>query len=356
MLAKGRTQSILSILFLLVSCTACNPAAPQNVNPAGNVPQEPAGISSTAVPTQVDPFATYENSFEDISDVAASGITSNKNGLSPDSKSDVRLNTDVVHSGSQSLEVSGTLGGQPGSTISLDLPVRSLIGQDTVDLSNKILHVSVFIPKGSSIDKVYFAFSNAGLFTIIPVLVAGNMDVKGRWYSNDINLARFFENESAVTYVQQGSQARAILWGCDTISLVGQSSTQKGASSASFIVDDLTWSDAPYTLDSVPVDTSADSLRKYADLHNLKIGSLLLAFGSTDYMMDPRYVQTLAQEFNLVAGINSNWPASKPANPSDFNLDYTHNDEIFRLLAGAQLSQKGSTGGWNVQLPRWLLD
>jgi len=129
-----------------------------------------------------------------------------------------------------------------------------------------------------------------------------------------------------------------------------------GTPSASFIVDDLKWSDAPYTLDSVPVDKSVDSLRKFADLHNLKIGSLLLTHESIDYMMDPLYVQTLAQEFNLVCGINTNWSVQKPANPADMYLDYTHSDEIFRLLAAAQLSQKGATGGWHVQLPGWILD
>ena len=109
-------------------------------------------------------------------------------------------------------------------------------------------------------------------------------------------------------------------------------------------------------MDSVPVDKNVDSLRKYADLHNLKIGSLLIDFGSTDYMMDPRIVQTLAQEFNLVSGISSQWPAQKPVNPSDMNMDYTGSDPVFRLFAGAQLSQKGATGGWHAQLPQWILD
>ena len=73
-------------------------------------------------------------------------------------------------------------------------------------------------------------------------------------------------------------------------------------------------------------------------------------------MMDPRYVQTLAQEFNLVSGITSNWPDQKPENPSDMVLEYTQNDDILKLGLGAQLSQKGATGGWYGQLPKWIFD
>jgi endo-1,4-beta-xylanase len=357
---KKIAPPLLAILFLLMACTARNTAAPRTATPTGIYSPQPTGISPTQAPTitptEVDPFATYQNSFEAITDITASGITSNKNGLSAGFKSAVRINKDIVHSGSQSLEVFGTIGSPAGSILSIDFPVRSLIGKDTMDLSNKILHVSVFIPKGSPIDKVFFAFSHGSQFAIIPVLVAGVADVKGRWYSNDINLKRFSENQSAVAYGQDRNGAKVILWDCDTISLVGQRSTQGGTPSSRFMVDDLKWSDAPYTLDSVPVDHNVDSMRKYADLHNLKIGSLLLAVGATDYMMDPLYVQTLAKEFNLVSGINTNWPEVKPANPSDFYLDYTHNDDVFKLLSGAQLSQKGATGGWHLQLPKWLLD
>jgi len=361
MLAERTTSPILTVLFLLASCTACNPAAPQNATPTGIYSREPTGTSPieqptwTMQPTETDRFPTYENNFESLTDAAAGGITSNQNGIPTESKSTIRINKDIVHSGSQSLEAYGTIGSPASSSISIDFPVRSLIGKDSLDLSNKILSVSVFIPKDSPIDKVYFAFSKGSQFAIIPVLVVGS-DVKGRWFSNDINLSRFFENQSAVAFGRPRNIAENILWDCDMISLVGQRFAEGGTPSASFIVDDLKWSDVPYSLDSIPVDKSVDSLRKYADLRNLKIGSLLLVYDHTDYMMDPRYVQTLAQEFNLVSGINTTWPGRKTENPSDMDLQYTHNDEIFKLYAGAQLSQKGATGGWHVMLPQWILD
>ena len=349
MLSKRTIPVILAGIFFLSSCVPNAPATPTLV---------PATEAPPVKPIAADPFATYENSFEAINDLSASGITSNQNGIPTTSKSAVRINKDIVHSGSQSLEAYGTIGSPAGSTISIDLPVQSLIGKDAVDLSNKMLSVSVFIPKGSPIDKVYFAFSEGDQFTLIPVHVGGDADVKGRWFSDDFNMERFYNSPSERdAYWQDKNKTNNILWNCATISLVGQRSAQGATASASFIVDDLKWADVPYTLDSVPVDKNVDSLRKYADLHNLKIGSLLLDFGNTDYMMDPHYVQTLAQEFNLVSGITTNWESiDKPENPSDLNLDYTGNDDVFKLLAGAQLSQKGATGGWNEQLPKWIFD
>ena len=356
MLSKRMLPVILAGIFFLSSCVPSAPKAP-TLAPAAQPTVITPTEAPTIRPTAMDPLATYENSFEAINDLTAAGITSNQNGIPTTSKSAVRINKEIVHSGSQSLEVYGTIGSPAASTISIDLPVQSLIGQGTVDLSNKMLSVSVFIPKGSAIDKVYFAFSGGGQFALIPVHVAGDADLKGRWFSDDINVERFYSNPLAEdAFWQNKNQMNNILWNCATISLVGQRSAKGGTASASFIVDDLKWAKVPYTLDSVPVDKSVDSLRKYADLHNLKIGSLLLDFGNTDYMMDPRYVQTLAQEFNLVTGISSQWPAQKPASPSDLVMDYTGSDPIARLLAGAQLSQKGATGGWYLQLPKWIFD
>ena len=173
-------------------------------------------------------------------------------------------------------------------------------------------------------DKVFFAFSNGSQSAIIPVWGWGAPDAKGRWFSNDIDLARFFENPWTISYGIDKYGAEAILQDCTMISLVGQRIAQGDTAPADFIVDDLKWSNRPYTLDSVPVNKSVDSLRKYADVHNLKIGSVLLEQADADYMMDPRYVQTLAQEFNLVSGINTTWPLQNPANPADLRNTMTN--------------------------------
>ena len=355
------SKIVITVILVGIILCSCGPNASiiSTAIPTTTSSPQPTALPATAAPTPmptVDPFTAYKNSFDAITDLTATGFTSNQNGIPTESKSAIRINKDIVHSGSQSLEAFGTIGSPANSTISIDFPIRSLIGQDSKDLSNKILHVSVFIPKDSPIDKVNFGFSNGGESVIIPVFVAGSADVKGRWFSNDINIKRFYENEMYDWIHGNRNIAKDILMDCVTISIVGQRSAQGDTVPASFIVDDLKWEDVPYTLDSIPVNKSVDSLRKYADLHNLKIGSILLCYRGIDYMMDPRYVQTLAQEFNLVSGINSNWPDQKPDNPSNMVLAYTQNDDILKLGLGAQLSQKGSTGGWYGQLPKWIFD
>lgn len=354
---KRALPAAVAGLFLFSACGSNAPVTPSPRAADGT----PAGIAATAAPTArptaADPFPTYSTSFDSVSDPTASGITSNQTGIATQSESAVRLNKEIVHSGSESLEAFGTIGSPANSTMSIDIPVHGLIGQDNVDLSNKVLSVSVFIPQDSPVDNVYWAFSTGRQTALIPVRVTGQPDPKGRWFSDDISVARFFEVQTALdAYGQDRNTTKSILRACATISLVGQRSAPKSAASAGFIVDDLRWAPVPYTLDSIPVDKTVDSLRKYAALHNLKIGSLALDYGNTDFMMDPRYVQTLAQEFNLVSGITTHYPEQQPAGCAGMNLDYPQQDQISRLGAGGQLAVKGATGGWYLQLPKWMYE
>ena len=351
MMFKRTLPVAVAGLFFFSACGSSTPTLTTQ-------PTEIAATGApTASPTATEPFATYSTSVDDVSDPAASGITSNQIKISTQSKSSIRINKDIVHSGSRSLEAYGTIGGPANSTMSIDIPVRSLIGQDSIDLSKKMLSVSVFIPQNSPIDNVYYAFSEGGQTTLIPVHFAGSPDVKGRWFSDDINVARFFDVSTGQdAWYADRNTTKDILRDCATISLVGMRSAQGRAASANFIVDDLGWADVPYTLDSVPVNRNVDSLRKYADLHNIKIGSVAVDYLYTDYMMDPLYVMTLAQEFNLVSGITSQWPDQQPDSCAHMYLDYAQQDDVARLGAGGQLAVKGTTGGWWLQLPKWILD
>jgi endo-1,4-beta-xylanase len=72
--------------------------------------------------------------------------------------------------------------------------------------------------------------------------------------------------------------------------------------------------------------------------------------------MDPLYVMTLAQEFNLASGITSQWPQQKPPDISNFDLDYSQQDQVLRFGAGAQSAVKGATCCWYAQLPTWVFD
>jgi hypothetical protein len=299
---------VLAGFIFLSSCGPGTPVAPTT---------QPTAIIVTVAPTPeptIDPFATYENSFETITDLTASGIISNQNGIPPESQNAVRINKDIVHSGSQSLEAYDTPGSKENAKITIDFPIRSLIARNAIDLSGKMFHASVFIPQGSSIHHVRFGCSRFTLSIVVPLNTGGGdaaPDVQGRWFSFDESIKRLFEYRNT-NWQQDGNMAKDALKNCDKLSIIGFRSTQSGTAPASFIVDDLQWADVPYGRDSIPIDKNAESLRKYADKHNLKIGSVIIEDKWMDDMEDPRYVQTLAQEFNLVSGIISQWPRINP--------------------------------------------
>jgi endo-1,4-beta-xylanase len=361
-----KTHTLTTLFVIALVLAACQPAT--SIPPtAARTPEPPTLIPSiTPAPTltdtpepTVDPYATYHNSFEEITDLSASGITSNQNGIPAESQNAIRINNEIVHSGSQSLEAYDSPGSQGNARISIDFPIRSLIGRTAIDLSQKMFHASVFIPQGSSVQNVRFGCSRDSTSIVIGLNSGGGgndaPDVKGRWLSLDYSIKMMFESPYFWGN-ENGNTEKDILANCDKISLVGNRSTPGDTRPASFMVDDLEWRDVPYSADSIPVDKNAESLRKYADLHNLKIGTVLIVGQWLDGLEDPHYVQTLAQEFNLVCAINSWWPEKQPASASDMVFDYTQDDAVAKLFLGSQVSLKGTTGGWNLQLPGWILD
>lgn len=133
-------------------------------------------------------------------------------------------------------------------------------------------------------------------------------------------------------------------------------STEGGSLPASFLVDDLGWADAPYPFGGLATDPNADSLSKYADTRNLKVGSVLQTAVPHDYLMDPSYPETLAREFNLLWGNESGWPTSQPADPAMNDFNYSYSDEALAFAQANHLAVKNFAGGWHFQIPLWLLD
>ena len=135
-------KTILSIvaIFILASCGSNAPAATPTANPT-NTPQPTA----TATPAPQD-VPIYQNSFEEITDLAASGITS--------SNANIRIITENVDfaSGNKALEVYGTLPGPQWSSLLVDFSMKKFIGEDTLDLSDKTIGFSDFIPNDSPIE------------------------------------------------------------------------------------------------------------------------------------------------------------------------------------------------------------
>ncbi len=341
------------IMPLILSSCRRGAVSPSPTAVSINTPQVSPTLEETPTPTRNLQWATYRNSFEDLSNPTASGFSGHQSPLST-SQSSLKINGDLAATGKQSLEVLGTISGGGSSSLNIDFPIKSLIGEGAIDFSETALKVSVYIPKNSALDGINFGFSSGGQEVIVPVL--GVNVEKDRWLQRTINLRRVGEDPRVILFGISWQPAQNIIRNCDMVSLVGTSSSKGDVLPARFLVDDLSWADAPDLSGGLPSDPNANSLRKFADRRGLKIGSVLLAADPVDYLLNSAYPTTLAREFNLMSGAGSVWPETQPANPTTNDFDYFDSDTAVAFAQTNRMAAKGFAGGWHFQIPQWLLD
>ncbi len=331
---------ILNLVVILLGC-----GQEPTVSPT-KVPVAAPTITRTPKPEVVD-IPMYKNGFEEMTDLSASGITSLKN--------EVRLNNENVafQSGKQSLEVYGTLDGAIYSGLTVSFSVKVLTGQDTVDLSNKVIDFSSFIPVGSPIDPVVFiARGEIGEVNLITV---GGLQNQGTWQYTQTDLKSIHANNSWSYTNLTNENARKVIENCTEIVFAGMRTTEGETVSTGFLIDDFKWiglgDEATF-----PIVESADSIRKYADLRDLKISSTLFHNNTLDWYRDPWYLHTLAQEFNMTSVGSFIPPETKPADISSMEFDYTMADEMVAFAEGHDMFLYGGTGGFNTGNPLWITD
>jgi GH35 family endo-1,4-beta-xylanase len=105
-----------------------------------------------------------------------------------------------------------------------------------------------------------------------------------------------------------------------------------------------------------PSDQNADSIRKYAEARNIKIGALAIGSKYGNWSDIPGYLQTLAREFNLTLLNNGIPPEWKPTDIAAMDFDYTVMERSFAFAESNGLAIKAVTGGWWGQNPRWIYD
>lgn len=133
--------AVMIMSFVLSSCgNATITANPTDV-PA-DTPQITSTPVKTATPTRNAKWATYQNSFEDLSSATASGFAAN-----PPSLSSLKINGDLAATGKQSLEISGTIAGQGSTWLSVEFPIKSLTGEGTIDFSETALEISLLFQR-----------------------------------------------------------------------------------------------------------------------------------------------------------------------------------------------------------------
>ncbi len=346
--------TIGAVLGMVLVLSGCDTGA--TVDP-GSIITSTLRVSNspviTATPTKNPKLANYQNSFEDMAGTFVNSLSVHQSNA-PETPGGLQINASLAASGKQSLEVAEKSSGTDYSALSIDLPVADLVGEEAIDFSETAVFISVFIPKDSPIESVHIGFGSGGSNVMIPV--AGFNVMKGRWFQEGVDLHRALENTGTTIFGNTWSEAKRIFRACDTISIVGVRGAGADPAPARFLVDDLAWKPAMDPSGAKAADPSAESLRKYADSRNVKIGSLLATKQPHDMLLDPAYAETLGREFNLLWANESGWPYDPPSDPVAENFDYSYSDAAVAIAQANGMAIKGFTGGWYGNLPLWLLD
>ena len=312
------------------------------VMPSATVTPQP---TNTSTPEPVD-IPIYKNSFEGITDLAANGITSTNN--------DVRINTENVdyQSGSQSLEAFGTIAAPNYSTLTIEMSLKSLTGEETVDLSNKTVGFYCFIPVDSPIATINLVAKSG---TKVVALATASGFAAGEWHYQQFDLKSIYDNKAWIWTDLSNDEARDVIRNCREITITGMRISEGDATQTSFLIDDIKWIGID-DLNHIALNDSVDSIRKYANLKHHKIGAVLFNRKDIHWFSDPWYLYTLAQEFNMttVGGVGT--PETKPADISAINFDYTLQDQVLTFAEGNGMFLRGGTGGDHTWQPLWLLD
>lgn len=305
-------------------------------------PQPTVTDTATATPAPKD-VPQYQNSFEGISDLAASGITST---------ADVSMNTENFNypGGGTALEINGILQGAQNSSLNVDFSIKKLTGQDSIDLTNKTIYYSAFIPADSAIENISVYAGKGNQFVLLADINADAYWNKGAWHDYKFDLA----------YVH------GLMKDCDTIRIAGQRLSSGDAMTTSFLVDDLKW--IGIDIYHVPVDNNVDSLRKYtanqhfkfglwADYRNL-VGDENDPFKNTpaELFKDQWIAYLLAQE----GIVNNVWGFSAKQNEDYSIFDYDRPEDVsliksYNYANGNSMTALGySVGGSGNFIPDWF--
>ncbi len=317
------------------------------VTPSDTVPPQP---TYTSTPEPVD-IPIYKNSFEEITDLVANGITSIKNEL--------RINTENVdfQSGSQSLEALGTIDAAAFSALTIDFSIQGMTGGNSVDLSNKTVGFSYFIPTDSPIDIIILvAQVGTKQVSLAATDTAGSSNKdRGKWHYQQFDLKNVYENNAWFYTNLSNDEARGVVKHSQVLQLAGMRIAAGNSVPASFLIDDFKWIGIN-DLNHLPIDNNVDTLRKYADMKHLKVGAVLIKSKDIDWFSDPWYRYTLAKEFNLTTAGCMDSPDTKPADISAINFDYSDGDQELAFAEGNGMFIRGGTGGGRTGNPRWVLD
>jgi GH35 family endo-1,4-beta-xylanase len=293
-------------LFFLTACVSSTPAAPGGLAPTIAPALQPTTNPATEAPV-IEPTPApegsqkYWNTFEDVSDPAAGGITADLGPSSEVTNAKVNITQENVDyaGGKQALAVSGTFPGAQYSFLAADFSVKKLIGEDTLDYSNKTIGFSFFIPKGSPPVSINILLGKGKKYVQLvsvqvsdPLPAPGSLS-QGVWADYQAYAKKAYEEKSWSWTNGSEADAMDVIEHCERFWIGISRSTAGTAAETKFYLDDLNW--IGIDIFNVPVDNNVDSLRKYAANRQFKFG-FFGNNGNSLAMNDPWYSYMYVQE------------------------------------------------------------
>ena len=352
-------KTILSINTAVFILVACGTGAPVTIPTAiaTNTLQPTAAEAPTTTPTpSPKDVPVFRTSFEDITDPAILGITAD-NGTA-------KITTDNVNypgGGNQALVVSGILPGAIESRLLANFFFMKLIGKKSLNLSDKTIGFSAFVPEDSPYFENPIVILNNGdtevNFLVRPVWQEDLEGKQGVWRYYQANLSKIYQDGSWGWTNGTDAEARYAIQHCETLSIGGTRKTAGPAAEAKFYMDDLNWIGSD--IYHMPVDDNVDSLRKYAANQHFKIG-----FYAGEYpifeLRDPWYAYMVVQEGSVSALVDPETKAMQNEDYSNFNWDPTVDANRIRQYQFGEsnhLTMLGySFGDMENEAPQWVRD
>jgi hypothetical protein len=189
--------------------------------------------------------------------------------------------------------------------------MKKLIGEDTLDLSDKTIGYSDFIPNDSPIEggiSISVMKGNKAVALGGGVPVPGDTQRKGVWQDYELDVEEVYKNGSWAYTDLTDEEARDVIKHCETIIIYGGRSTEGTSAEANFYLDNLNWIRSDRF--NLPLDDSIDSLRKYAANQHFLFGLFsadFVIFGPENdprnWKGDPWYAYEVAQEGAVMASL-----------------------------------------------------
>ena len=239
----------------------------------------------------------------------------------------------------------------------MDFAIEKLTREKTIDLTDKALAFSAFIPADSAIDDIALYAGKSAAIVLLADVRADEYWNKGAWHDYRFDLSQV-----------QGLQG--YIKDCDTIRIAGRRLVDGEPTAAQFLVDDMMW--IRRDTFNLPLDDSIDSLRKYAAGRHFKFGLFAapdIVFGPDDEveralrdtvydLRDPWYAYLCAQEGTINAV--TNYSPDPNEDYSVFDYDRPEDAKLVRQYEFGRAYHMAvlgyGIGGVYYTVPKWLRD